>query len=80
MKVNLNNGKLVINDQEVLTVLFKNGSVLHFPIPDTNEILVEGSGGSNSTTIRGNGNIAITGKNIISGNVSCNGDFRLGDG
>jgi hypothetical protein len=76
MKVALINGKLTIDGNEVSMVVFADNKAMRFPIESSEELVVE----NGVATAIGKNNMAITGKNINTGNVTCKGDFRLGDG
>lgn len=81
MKVELINGKLFINSDEVMVVCFKNGTTQTFPIDSTETLVLDDSCGNSTAGVLGNHNTTVVGKNIINGSVvSCGGDFRLGDG
>ena len=75
MKISLINGKLTIDGNEVSMVVFTDNKAMRFPIESSEELVVE-----NGTAIAiGKNNTAITGKNIVTGNISCKGDFIVGD-
>jgi hypothetical protein len=80
MKISNIGGQLFINDMEVLTVVFKDGSTMLFPNDDANDITLDGT--NSSASVFGEGNQVYQGKNIIAAGskISCNGNFRLGDG
>lgn len=81
MQISAKNGTVHINGKEVLTVVFTNGETMRFPCDDANDIQIESGGDTNTVSIKGDRNVAISGKNISHGNViHCGGDFRLGDG
>lgn len=81
MKIALVNGKLEIDDVEVLTVVFKDGKSMTFPIDSAETLIVSENGTSSTSTAIGKGNVAVSGKNIVYGNIiSSKGDFRIGDG
>jgi hypothetical protein len=80
MKIETKNGRLFIDNKEVVFVIFNDFSRLDFPIEDSNQIELETNGNNNSSDIRGNKNTVIQGKNIVTGTVITAGSFRLGDG
>jgi uncharacterized Zn-binding protein involved in type VI secretion len=77
MTVSLINGALYIDEKEVHTVIFTNGKYLRFPIENNNTSITTES----TSTVVGNENVVISGKNIVSPNssIKCGGDFILGD-
>ena len=78
--IHLNKGVFYINDKEVSSVTFIDNTLTRFPIEDNNIIRLNTSNSDSNIKIEGNGNITISGgKNIISGNINCGGDFHLGD-
>lgn len=79
MKLTMVNGVLSIDSKPVQVVIFTDGSTMRFPIDDDNVIEMD-TNQSNKTDILGSRNTVIQGKNIVSGNITCKGDFRVGDG
>ena len=59
MTAELNKGRLYIDNKEVKTVTFEDGTTLEFPIIDSNVIKLDGG----KLQIKGDGNIAIQGGN-----------------
>ena len=59
MTAELNKGRLYIDNKEVKTVTFEDGTTLEFPIVDDNVIKSDGG----KLHIKGDGNIAIQGNN-----------------
>jgi len=59
MNTKFDNGRLYIDNKEVATVTFKDGTTQEFPIVDSN--VIESNGGK--LHIKGDGNIAIQGNN-----------------
>lgn len=76
MTITLIDGVLKVDGKEVVMLIFKDHKTMNFPIDSTDTVIVE----QGSSTAIGKNNTAITGKNIVTGNISCKGDFRLGDG
>lgn len=59
MTAELNKGRLYIDNKEVKTVTFEDGTTLEFPIIDNNVIKSDGE----KLQIKGDENIAIQGNN-----------------
>lgn len=79
MNIQLLNGNLFINNNEVSTVVYKNGEVQVFPIKDYNAIDIT-HGNNNSIDVKGDGNFVVQQKNVISGaTIITAGSFHLGD-
>lgn len=75
--IQLIDGKLFVDGQEVFQIMFTDGSAIYAPFGDM-------CLGIDETTILNTGKNAtiISGKNIVSPEsvINCKGDFRLGDG
>lgn len=69
MQIEFNNGRLFIDDKEVMTVMFKDGSCKHFPVEDNTT--------SNTVISNAKGSIVSVSKNYISpgSTIVCGGDF-----
>lgn len=75
MTAELNKGRLYIDNKEVKTVTFEDGTTLEFPIIDSN--VIKSNGGE--LNIKGNGNIAVQGGNtgsVITIGEIFKADFR----
>lgn len=79
MNISTANGKLYIDNIEVATVVFRDGSVRTFPNQDSNSITIDSSQ-ENTSGVKGDNNNIIQGKNIIAPGsaIKCK-DFNLGD-
>lgn len=73
MTFELLNGRLFIDNQEVLTVIYKSGEITKFPIAQTQEkiFVKENASGISITNSK---NVITPGSTIF-----CGGDFKLGD-
>ena len=75
MTAELNKGRLYIDNKEVKTVTFEDGTTLEFPIVDSNVIKSDGG----KLHIKGDGNIATQGNNtgsVITIGEIFKADFR----
>lgn len=80
MKLELISGQLFVDGKEVMLIAFKDATTQTFPIESSETLIIHNSGGNSSATVLGNKNTTISGKNIVTGNITCKGDFRIGDG
>ena len=84
MKIKLEDGRLWIDGKEVSCVLFRpehGVAPMYFPSESTGEKIEisDDSDSDVSVGVIGFGN-KVSMKNVNTGNVTCKGDFRLGDG
>lgn len=84
MKVKLENGRLWVDGKEVSCILFKpdgQSIPMHFPLESSGDKIeiADDSDSNVSVAAIGFGN-KVSMKNVNTGNVTCGGNFRLGDG
>ena len=79
MKIKLQDGQMYVNDKQVMFIVFNDQTTQLFPVLSTDTIEIDDSLNT-SVKIKGDKNVVISGKNIVTGSIIAAGDFKLGDG
>ena len=79
MKIKLQDGQMYVNDKQVMFIVFNDQTTQLLPVSSTDTIEIDDSLNT-SVNIKGDKNVVISGKNIVTGSIITTGDFKLGDG